>query len=391
MILKHLLYCSIIFILGIFIIQHIRTNWPVFSIIEGARTYPMPRRHPITYTTGAYNNESTNHIISMNTIIDQIVDTYFDEHNIPYINTIDGVINYIVGPNPYQYGTVSDEMKSKLTDIGYYFLEIVIPMLPTITNPKPVLKFPPLKWSGLPSFNVETANIPTYLIYKGPNSDKYNSIINNVDTTTTTTTSTNNSSETSGDGSSSPTQDACDNDSNNSCGIQCPETCMLMALNGSSPAPAPAPAPVAGSITNENDKSTYNYGKSNGQSMNYTDSYSSKNTATIGSSIYTGYDITQIKVDSKSLNSPILTDKINKTIYAYFTKDGTKAGEPTKEFMELFEYYYQQFSPMDMYHQEKLRNLVFYVLQTIIPGIPTPSIPHLYVQWKPFGKYSINP
>jgi hypothetical protein len=59
--------------------------------------------------------------------------------------------------------------------------------------------------------------------------------------------------------------------------------------------------------------------------------------------------------------------------------------------LEYFEYYSQQFSPMDAYHVEKLRDLAFYVLQTIVPGIPTPSVPHFYVQWRSFGKYASNP
>ena len=393
MMLKHLLYSIVVLILGIFIIQHIQINGSFFSIIEGARTYPMPRRHPLTYTYGTVNNESSSNIVSMNTIIDQNIDTFFDQKKVPYMNTIDLVVNFIVGENPYQYGTISEDLKSKLTDIGYYFLEIVIPMLPTQTNTKPTIHFPPLKWSGLPPFNVEIANVPSYLIYKGSSENNFNNIYNNANLNTYFQSNPDSSDTTEQTSSIASSSDKCGSgeDSNN-CGIQCPETCFLSALGSVAPASAPASVSApATSLLNENDKSTYRQGIFNGFSINGANKYTNKNIATIGTSTYTGYDITQIKLEQDTLNNTILTDKIEQIIYTYFTKEGSKTGEPTAQFMELFKYYYQQFSPMDMYHQEKLRNLVYYVLQTIIPGIPTPAVPHLYIQWQPFGKYTINP
>ena len=75
-------------------------------------------------------------------------------------------------------------------------------------------------------------------------------------------------------------------------------------------------------------------------------------------------------------------------IYTYFVKNGPDQGQPTKALLDLFTYYSTQYSAMDAYHGEILRNLVFYVLQTIVPGMPTAAVPHLYIQWKPFGRYN---
>ena len=173
MFLKHLLYSFIILVLGVFIIQHFQRQG---TVVEGARTYAMPRRHPLTSTYGTYSNISASNIISLSDIIDQTVANYFDENNTPYMNTIDAVQTYIVGPSPYEYGPITPDLKSKLTDIGYYFLEVVIPMLPTPENPTPKVEWPPLKWSGIPGFNVEIAPIPTYDVFQGNPEDNFNYI-----------------------------------------------------------------------------------------------------------------------------------------------------------------------------------------------------------------------
>jgi hypothetical protein len=395
MILKHLLYSIIIVTLGVFVFEHVQRNGSFMPIIEGARTYPMPRRHPLTFTYGTFNNQSTSSIISMNTIIDQIIDTYFDGKGIPYLNTIDAAINYIVGPSPYQYGAVSDDIKSKLTDIGYYFLEVVIPMLPTQDNPTPTIVWPPLKWSGLPGFNVEIAPIPTYLLYRGAPENNFRSIFNssNMGGSTNNQSSFSAQSDTNDIDTSSTTSSICGSSAvNNTCGIQCPLTCLEVALGSSITTPAPA-APIAqpAQVSTANNHSSYLYGQNNMTSFSANALSNYKNITTVGASTYLGNDITQIQLDPASVNNKTLTDKITAGIYEFFTQTGAKAGTPTPLFLEYFEYYSQQFSPMDAYHMEKLRDLVFYVLQTIVPGIPTPSVPHFYVQWRSFGKYASNP
>jgi hypothetical protein len=386
-------------VLGIFIIQHFQANGSPFAIIEGARTYPMPRRHPLTSTYGTFNNRGKSNVISLNTIIDQTVSKYFDEKGVPYMNTIDSVQEYIVGPSPYEFGPITSDLKSKLTDIGYYFLEVVIPMLPTQENPAPKVEWPPLKWSGIPGFDVEIASIPTYDVYQGNPENNFQYIYNKGSGAaakyaaahgigSNLSGESNSSSDSDSGPGPGPDSDAC---GDNNCGITCPQTCFQNAMNiVPAPAPAPAPAPVnnesSGSSTSASNHSSYtnaDFLKNFHTKLTY-----KANRTTIGSTTYTGYDITQIALAKGSQDNTTLQNKIENTIYEYFVKSGSKQGDPTKKLMDLLEFYSTQFSAMNAYHVDTLRNLVFYLLQIIVPGMPTAAIPHLYIQWKPFGKYT---
>ena len=93
------------------------------SIIEGARTLPRPIINPyyddneIQYKPAApYRGEG------LNEIIDRLIYYYFDREGYPFYNTIE-----IYEKNILSGGPVSDENKRKLTDICYYFINIVIP------------------------------------------------------------------------------------------------------------------------------------------------------------------------------------------------------------------------------------------------------------------------
>ena len=68
---------------------------------------------------------------TMNQMIDRYKDKYFEKDGIPLESTIQLYVNYCVNQ-----GNVTDENKRKLTDIGYYLLNIFIPNLPTSQNPE---------------------------------------------------------------------------------------------------------------------------------------------------------------------------------------------------------------------------------------------------------------
>ena len=134
----HLLYIIIVLILAILLYSYFKS---VFSIIEGARTYPMPRRHPITYKYGTFHNENQSNVISMNTIIDTYINQYFDQkgdnltsRDIPedekgVIDFIDEMIGIIElngwhmdqGEDKKAQGRISDSAMSKL-EIGIFKL-----------------------------------------------------------------------------------------------------------------------------------------------------------------------------------------------------------------------------------------------------------------------------
>ena len=45
--------------------------------------------------------------------------------------------------------------------------------------------------------------------------------------------------------------------------------------------------------------------------------------------------------------------------------------------------YFQYKTPMDDIHMNKLRDVVYYILQVIVPGLPTDALPRSYVEWRP--------
>ena len=422
----HGLYIILIIILATFLYAYIQEIKP-FSLKEGARTYPMPRRHPLTFEYGTFQNEGQGNLQSLNVVIDSYISRYFDENGVPYMNTIEDVQNFVAGKATpkvingkqefvYTNGTISPMLKSKITDIGYYFLEIVIPMLPTTQNPKPKVQWPPLKWSGLQGFDVEVADTKQCKVYEGAPEDNFKYVYNmnknnnwmdsldnmfddifddniGIGTSGTDGSSATSSTGTSGTGDSS---NDC-NDSSECCGIQCPQQCFEKAL-GITPAPAPSSSGsgnTSGYIgglsdvgNNTNNGSSISYAKqvyqNTGSSLTY-----KTDIRTICPHNLTGYDITYLKVEQDDINKQTLKNQIYELIKTYFEQDKHTPNElvPTKEFIELFHFYSTDFSPMDDYHMELLRNLVFYVLQVIVPGMPTPSVPYYYVQWRPFTRY----
>lgn len=406
---KYLLYLIIVIILAIFIFQYVQKK--LGKIVEGARTYPMPRRHPLTDTYKSFSQNTKSNVISLNKEIDESLNQYFNPSGVPYINTIVDVERHVVGKSPYTEGSITPKLKSKLTDIGYYFLEIILPMIPTNTNPKPKINWPMLKWSGIPGFKVEIAKIPKYYIYKGRPEDNYlylnnqgntyswlNQIEKDYNELFSDPASNNTSSSGSDSGSGGNNDTGCYDDANDgnseSCGIQCPQSCFEKAA-GIVPAPAPSSSDKTEDISTnsgesasgKNNYSSLRHGGfrsygNNGQKSTY------ENIATIGQSSYTGYDITQIKLEPRTENNSTLKNKIETWIGEYFKDKGQEGAEPTQQLKDTLKYYSTQYSPADAYHIQKLRDLIFYFMQVIVPGMPTLSLPHFYVQWRPLGKFS---
>jgi hypothetical protein len=84
------------------------------------------------------------------------------------------------------------------------------------------------------------------------------------------------------------------------------------------------------------------------------------------------------------LESP-LNNNINALIDTYF--DPT-TNEPTQQMKDMLAFVSQHFYPIDNVHKNKLRDVVYYLMEQIIPGLPTESAdyPHFmysYVEWKP--------
>lgn len=420
----HLLYIIIVLILAILLYSYFKSvKW--FSIIEGARTYPMPRRHPITYKYGTFHNDNQSNVISMNTIIDKYINQYFDQKGVPYLNTIQDVQNYVVGPGTggiYNYGTVPLTMKSQLTDIGYYFIEMVLPLLPTQDNPKPTKRvLPTLRFSGMPGFPLHVSKIQQCMVYRGnaENNLQFNvntNAINNYDNafnrgfnsffngynfpsggTSTVTPPTSTSSGGSSSSDVDCTSADCDSDC---CGITCPQSCFDAALgvNSSSSSGSETSAPSTDTSQNTSSHSNYQSSISNANILNggnLTLQYAN-NQLTMCPSKATGYDISQVILTEGTYDNTTLLNKIQAKISEYFEE---KENDPTQlvpkqKLLDDIEFYSKQYSPMDAYHMELLKELIFYGLQVIVPGLPSEVsndqssvTPHFYVEWRPFLKY----
>ena len=64
---------------------------------------------------------------------------------------------------------MTQENKRKLTDIGYYILDIVIHNIPSTTNPEPKVYWPPIKWSNHDIFNILIQPTHTAQVIRGQN------------------------------------------------------------------------------------------------------------------------------------------------------------------------------------------------------------------------------
>jgi len=419
----HLLYIIIVLILAILLYSYFKS---VFSIIEGARTYPMPRRHPITYKYGTFHNENQSNVISMNTIIDTYINQYFDQKGVPYLNTIQDVQNYVVGPGTngtYDYGTVPLTMKSQLTDIGYYFIEMVLPLLPTQDNPKPTKRvLPNLRFSNMPGFPLHVSKIQKCMVYQGNpennlqfnvntnainNYDNafnrgFNSFFNGYNFPSDGSSSDTPPTSTSSGGSSSEDVDCTSGDcASNCCGITCPQSCFDAALGVNSSSSSGSGTSASGTDTSSGNTSSHSNYQSSISNANILNSGNltlqyANNRLTMCPSKATGYDITQVILTAGTYDNSTLKNKIQEKILEYFEE---KANDPTQlvpkqKLIDDIQFYSTQYSPMDAYHMELLKELIFYGLQVIVPGLPSEVssdqsnvTPHFYVEWRPFLKY----
>lgn len=418
----HLLYIIIVLILAILLYSYFKS---VFSIIEGARTYPMPRRHPITYKYGTFHNENQSNVISMNTIIDTYINQYFDQKGVPYLNTIQDVQNYVVGPGTngtYDYGTVPLTMKSQLTDIGYYFIEMVLPLLPTQDNPKPTKRvLPNLRFSNMPGFPLHVSKIQKCMVYQGNPENNlqfnvntnainnynnafnrgFNSFFNGYNFPSDGSSSDTPPTSTSSGGSSSEDVDCTSGDcASDCCGITCPQSCFDAALGVNSSSSSGSGTSAPGTDTSQNTSSHSNYQSSISNanilnSGNLTLQYAN-NRLTMCPSKATGYDITQVILTAGTYDNSTLKNKIQEKILEYFEEKDNDPTQlvPKQKLIDDIKFYSTQYSPMDAYHMELLKELIFYGLQVIVPGLPSEVssdqssvTPHFYVEWRPFLKY----
>ena len=340
---------------------------------ESMRTLHVPTAHPIVqyvkpnFYGGSYST------LNMNQWVDRYIAQYFDDTNVPYLNTIDLYIFYVVNK-----GVLKQDYKNKMRDMCHYIIDIVIPNLPTIENPDPKIEWPKLEWLSddwTPynySFNLDAiSNLfgrPTR--YKRPpdvdsSKNKPNSPGSNspgsMSPGSMSTGSTSSSSE------STSSTGTCD---------KCPTDCfnqMMSKLSkptDDSSASAPKGRSSSSSSDSERKGSGGNYKSSTGEERGDDDS----ETLTVDQVLVTNEPVTN--PSSQELNEWVF-DKMNYYVDMNFDL------YPTKQAQQYFINFTQNYGPIDRAHKNKLRDLVYYFMENIIPGLPTESKPVCYVEWRP--------
>jgi len=381
-----LIYLIIVCFLGHLIID----NWFKPLIREGARTLPRPVLHPELYEPSYKFKPSPPYFgQTLNQMIDQFIDRYFDKRGLPYTETIQMYVN-----NCVNQGNVTPENKSRLNDIGYYFLNIVIPNIQTDRNPTPEQNWPPIKWSEKGTFKVAIQPTPTYLAYIGQQyMPSYNMNYNDVLSSNggeLPSTSGVGSGKTDGDGSDGDGDGGnCENDKLNKCGIGCASSC-LDGIMGSwyNDGNDNAPGTEGDNMnTSPDTDGSQTYGTSGENISNVKHLPGDSNTLIIGSAEIDGYQIT----DEPQTNTEVpLNNKINTFITDFFIEDGVHKNKPTQKAIDIFNMYFQYKSPMDGIHMNKMRDVVYYILQVIVPGLPTSVLPRSYVEWRPIVWLSLS-
>ena len=207
---------------------------------------------------------------------------------------------------------------------------------------------------------------------------------------------------TSSGGSSSEDVDCTSGDcASDCCGITCPQSCFDAALGVNSSSSSGSGTSASGTDTSSGNTSSHSNYQSSISNSNILNSENltlqyANNRLTMCPSKATGYDITQVILTAGTYDNSTLKNKIQEKILEYFEEKDNDPTQlvPKQKLIDDIQFYSTQYSPMDAYHMELLKELIFYGLQVIVPGLPSEVssdqssvTPHFYVEWRPFLKY----
>jgi hypothetical protein len=394
-----MLFTSVIFLIIICFLGHLIINyWFSEPLREGARTLPRPHIGPMNDKISYKFKPSPPYFgETLNQLIDRYINKYFDRRGIPYTNTIQLYIE-----NCVDKGNVSEKNKRKLNDIGYYLLNIVIPNIQSVKSPRPDVYWPPIKWSDLSTFDVLIQPTPTYLVYKGqPYSDSYTANYNSsasngqggllIDSGNNRSNSSDNSSSDIIPGDSDCSLTTRPGGRGLDCGIGCPTSCLagVMAAwdDAENKNKSPDSSDESNSISFSDIINGTHGGANNANIGNVQKLPDASNTVIIGSAEIDGYAITD---EEQTSTETTLNNSIDSFIDEFFIKTGPNKNKPTKKAIEMFNMYFQYKKPMDDIRMNKMRDVVYYILQVIIPGLPTSTLPRSYVEWRPIVWLSLS-
>ena len=87
---------------------------------------------------------------------------------------------------------------------------------------------------------------------------------------------------------------------------------------------------------------------------------------------------------------PPYSDKLDYKIREMYINKyfDVKTGNPTEYFIEQYKNYTKDNIPMDEIHMNRLTDMIFYVIEVVISGLPTEESPQYYFKWRPLNKLS---
>jgi hypothetical protein len=343
------------------------------------RTLAMPTMHPIVQYVKPQVSGGIVLSKTMNDWVDQYIKTYFDDANVPYLNTIDLYVKYVVNK-----GVLKQDYKNKMVDVCHYIINVVIPNLPTQENPEPVIKWPPIEWLAKDwkpynySYNEDSMNN----LFGGSTTYKRNSNIKSDAEESASKDSK--GSDKNSPGSSSPGSDSSGSSSGqappgSSCNSGCPTDCfnqLIISLNSNTPGSKTTASNSPGSDSpgsTPGSKSPGVYTSANGQSHE-DDKSDVSSFLTVNQVIVTNEKVNNLS--SQELNNFVLGK-----LKGYFDIEFDLY--PTKKIQADYADFVKIYGPIDRAHKNKLRDLVYYFMENIIPGLPTQEKPVCYVEWRP--------
>ena len=378
----HFLCILIIIFVLIYYYYHLQQHQQVIQ--EGARTLPKPTRHPILHIYDDSEYPMRNAVLrkNINEWIDQIIARYFDENDVPYENTINTYVSRFA-----DQGNITEINKAKMEDICYYLLNYVIPNIPSEKNPTPTLVWPKIQWLSKMTdikghyYNASGIAELTSSYWENNSEDKslnysgsgYDYGEGSIDLGKSGKLGSSGNAGRSGSGGVNG-----GGGGSGSCN-RCPSSCLSNISNGLD-AIAAKNAKKKESGTEDtwtsDDINAFDYDKWNLCQINKRKKH--QTTTTLFTKNVAGYQVTDISNTDMSPNSP-LNQFIDTTIKTYFNQ----SGEPTVYALAQFQGFVDHYSLIDDLHKNKLRDLVYYFMEMIIPGLPTSAIPRSYVEWKP--------
>jgi len=352
--------------------------------LEGARTMPRPTRHAYKEEDNQVSQQRPSvKQLSMNEWIDQTISTYFDENNVPYTNVINLYTNYCVSQ-----GLTTDENKRRLKDLCFYIIDYVIPSLPSVDNLNPSVILPPIEFNStnFNAYNYNASGLANEAYNYWANNPaplfppEFSSALNGVgpwDSSGSTT--YDGSSNIPGSKGTSGSSSSSSSSGSGGCGTSCPSACLGNMVNTMNSANG-----TNGTNGGLNGFGSFDVSLSFQYSM-FTitpfDIYSLADQINSPSAFmgHAGYLITN--QPNLTPNPNTLNSNIESLFSTYFDFGNTNA--PTPYALGVFDFFAKHYLPVDDPHKNKLRDLIYYIMEQIIPGLPTDSHPYSYVEWKP--------